>query len=366
MGKWGMARLDVIGHGNTFMIDHDPDLLAAKNELCRSFLDDHQAERDFFGCYSTSGSKAVLRKLLASNVHGVGIGRKFVEGKRTSDKVVQVFVTRKLPCSLLPKQFRIPNSIDGISTDVIEDDVAWLLSSSRNSTPPSSLPLVVVRPGLNAAHYQVMGGTLGALCRSLDPSDDPTAVFALGNNHVFAHCNNASKGARIVHRESVSGANRPTQIGTLERYVHLMKEADGTNRMDAALIRLDPAVPYDPCFENGVRISGTTGVKEDAPVSVFGATSVVSTGKIWTTSYDHLLQYPLTNGSFVARFSNQIRLKVSRGKKPIAQAGDSGAMVINRDSSKALGLIYAASSHGVYAFASPIDDVCSALTVEII
>ena len=67
------------------------------------------------------------------NVHALGIGYKTVEGRITKKLCVQIFVTDKLPKSLLRLRQLIPPEFDGIPTDVIASPPAFLLAGTKKS-----------------------------------------------------------------------------------------------------------------------------------------------------------------------------------------------------------------------------------------
>src|SRR5262249_30763750 len=56
------------------------------------------------------------------NAIGVGVGHEVVAGQRTGRICIRVYVRRKLPKSELPPEAILPDSIDGLPVDVIEDE----------------------------------------------------------------------------------------------------------------------------------------------------------------------------------------------------------------------------------------------------
>ena len=52
------------------------------------------------------------------NVRGLGVGHKVRRGVTTGELAIKVYVSRKLPLSTLAPDERIPESLDGIPTDV--------------------------------------------------------------------------------------------------------------------------------------------------------------------------------------------------------------------------------------------------------
>ncbi len=67
--------------------------------------------------------ETVAERLMADpNVTGVGVGYKVVNGKRTDEVSLRIYVRKKLPKQLLRPEEILPESVDGILTDVIEAD----------------------------------------------------------------------------------------------------------------------------------------------------------------------------------------------------------------------------------------------------
>src|SRR3954452_9878830 len=94
------------------------DLLSAKQTLSSRYLR-IGVRRGTVGLARTFRVEAAVAAA-GQNVHAVGIGRKIVDGEPTGDMVVRLYVVQKLAPSLIPPRDRLPESIDGIATDVIE------------------------------------------------------------------------------------------------------------------------------------------------------------------------------------------------------------------------------------------------------
>src|SRR5829696_4081987 len=57
---------------------------------------------------------------VSANVHGVGVGRKIVDGVATDQLAVKIYVIQKLAESAIPPRDLLPKELDGIPCDVIE------------------------------------------------------------------------------------------------------------------------------------------------------------------------------------------------------------------------------------------------------
>lgn len=84
--------------------------------------------------------EAKLRKY--PGVHAVGIGHKITAGKKTGEMSIAVFVTRKRALSDLQPHEVVPTEIDGIKTDVIEQEIPHLLMAGD----PTELTFDIANP----------------------------------------------------------------------------------------------------------------------------------------------------------------------------------------------------------------------------
>src|SRR5688572_5018785 len=101
------------------------DFIQAKQVLGARLLRAGLRERVVGMVATRSVDLAIVRT--AANVHAVGIGRKFVDGRPTSQLAVRVYVVQKIADALIPPSYRVPAAIDGVPTDVIESPPAFIL-----------------------------------------------------------------------------------------------------------------------------------------------------------------------------------------------------------------------------------------------
>jgi hypothetical protein len=123
-------------------------------------------------------SAARQRLFAIPGVHAVGIGRKFVDGKRTEEISIAVFVLEKKPAANLPPEHVIPPEIDGVKTDVIEQRPPRLLNSDNNPYRPV-LGGIRIQPGGALGG----GGTLGCIART---NDAQPKIVGITCHHVVA------------------------------------------------------------------------------------------------------------------------------------------------------------------------------------
>src|SRR5262249_2915749 len=62
---------------------------------------------------------AARTRFKKANLVGIGFGANETQGKLIGDLAVRVYVTQKLPKQQLPRQYRIPDAVNGIVTDII-------------------------------------------------------------------------------------------------------------------------------------------------------------------------------------------------------------------------------------------------------
>jgi hypothetical protein len=108
-------------------------------------------------------------------VHAVGVGHKIVNGQRTDDVAIMVFVVKKKPISELSPKEVIPPEIDGVKTDVYESAVP------RPYVDDAPYPQLVGGIQVEPGGFPESAGTLGFFARK----DGATPkIFAVTCHHV--------------------------------------------------------------------------------------------------------------------------------------------------------------------------------------
>jgi len=343
-------------------------------------------------------SAKLLKKKL--NVNGVAIGHKIVNGKDTGELCVTVLVTRKVAQSQLLSKDIIPQTIDGITTDVREVGriVAFKARTDRWRPAPG---------GVSIGHYLITAGTLGAFVKDATTGER----LILSNNHVMANSNSAAKGDAIIQPGAADGAVYPDdRIATLERFIPIQfpgsgnggddgdggdggNGGDGDNggdssgclvanstssalnfvakilgskhrlvpvKISSAVNEVDAAVakPISNSLISGeiIDIGVITGIKAAAinmPVRKSGRTTGTTTGIIELLNATIDVGY---GGSLVATFENQIMANY------MSSPGDSGSLVVDGTGPLAVGLLFAGSE--VSTVINPIDRVLDLLNVH--
>jgi hypothetical protein len=281
-----------------------------------------------------------------SYVHAVGIGGK----NGSDDRAVIVYVTHKLPKDQVPAGELVPESIDGVRTDVVQSRVPRLAACS-DARKGVHRPLMA---GVSIGREQGPSGTIGAFARSTRAGDPPDAVLLLSNSHVLG----TRRDARVVQPSTDDG--EAGAVGRVMRGIRLT-----TTRpiaADAAIARLDDgaAIQNEVCSIG--RITGTGMPAANAAVEKHGRTSGRTAGVIKTTG----LAAEVLDGKRRLQFLNVFRVEREAGDdRPLAQLGDSGSLVMEAGTGTAVGLLYAADPLEEFYLAQPIRDVCTELEIEL-
>ncbi|GHC63983.1 S1 family peptidase [Streptomyces flavofungini] len=346
-----------------------------------------------------------------ANVVGFGHGVKWSDGRPTGEPAVLVFVTQKVPESLLPERDVIPRQMDdGTPTDILAVGHVAAQRQQRRSVrgeDRSSLtydadgsvseqlaglsqprleelgglgafePQLLkrrMRPspsGFSVGNVRVTAGTLGSVVydflpgASVDPPGPglgvPAKFYILSNNHVLADSNRAQLGSAIVQPGVFDGGQDPVdRIATLDRFITIQFAPQiplerHNNVVDAALGTVD--------FQDATREQYFSGAprawRRKANVAVgdlvkkSGRTTNISFGRIVSVDATIDVNYG-TAGT--ARFKDQILTT------NISAGGDSGSLVTSLDN-VALGLLFAGSS--TVTVVNHIENVRALLRVEI-
>jgi len=199
-------------------------------------------------------------------------------------------------------------------------------------------------------------GTYGA--RVVDAGG---TVYALSNNHVYAHENLADPGSAIVQpglAETNCIADPNDAIGSLHAFVPLQPSG---NRADAAIAISTTSLIGDstPADGYGTPKSQTVAAEVGMAVQKYGRTTNLTTGAVDVVNLTVIVQY--TTGPKV--FEGQIGVEASRGNS-FVEGGDSGSLMVT-NTRESVGLVFAGNDDGSLGVANPIDEVLGAFGVTI-
>jgi hypothetical protein len=281
-----------------------------------------------------------------SNVVGVGYGSKISYGAAGAiiekELAVRVYVRTKLPQTELLANNRVPPKINGKPTDVIAvGDVTFL----ARPTPC----------GVSVGHRAVNGGTLGCLVkRTSEVSDEK---FILSCNHVLANCNKADIGDHILEPGLADGGASYPPIAELSDFEPI--NFTEINPFDAAIARVlrDGDVTPD-IFEIGLVEPSPMPASLYQSVRKHGRTTRHTVGVVMDIAADIRVRF----GTEVADFENQLEVNGVNGG--FSDSGDSGSLIVDAVSRRAVALLFAGG--GASTFANPIEPVLTRFGVEII
>jgi hypothetical protein len=295
------------------------------------------------------------------DVIGVGISEKISQGKPTGTLALSVYVVKKQPLRSLRGNQVIPpvlplelSNDQAIPTDVLE------VGQVRPQLAVK--PMVIrkpVQPGYSIGHTSVTAGTLGAIVQS------GTTLYILSNSHVLAQGGLASIGDAIVYPGPADGGNDPADIvARLSRFIPFIAGGTFVNTSDCAIAEILPErLAQVRADIKGLGFpNGTTKPTRGMEVTKVGRTTRKTAGKITDVHFRFAQKYP---GVGKAGFIDQVVCtRYSSG-------GDSGSLVLDKTSSKAVGLHFAGSDPTVpfknaISVFSPIDVVLQALGVSLV
>jgi hypothetical protein len=291
----------------------------------------------------------------SDNLVGVGVGEKIVDGKYTGVMSVKLLVRFKYGENQLSSSSRLPSTINGFPTDV--EEVGTFRRFRALAVPSAAMPdpRVKIRPappgssvGFQAAQV-IMAGTFGAVVKRGQKR------FILSNNHVLADENRLPVGSAIFQPGFLDAGNPPNngQIGQLSAFVQL--QTANPNVVDAAIAEANPNLITNSIMVIGPP-QGTALAQRDMIVHKFGRTTGYTAGRITSIDTDVRVEYDLGE----LTFKRQIIIK-GLNNQVFSAAGDSGSLIVERNTRRAVGLLFAGSSTNTIA--NHIGDVLQALNV---
>ena len=344
-------------HFLTASASHFTQLRAAKNELSKDLLRPAAAAQSLMDLTAATSSKP------KQNVVGVGIGEKITDGKATGIMAVKLLVRVKYTEHEIPATDLLPKSVNGLPVDV--EQVGTFRRFPRGAAAPAKAvtaampnPRTRIRPaapgssiGFRDPNNQfVMAGTFGALVKK------GSKLYVLSNNHVLADENQLPLGSPIFQPGLLDGGNPATdQIAKLTKFVTLT--TTGTNKVDCAI-----AEAKSNLVTNAILFIGAPNGKTDAQIDMivhkFGRTTSYRVGRITSVDTDVNVGYDIGT----VTFQNQIIIVGLNGHQ-FSNSGDSGSLILERSTQKAVGLLFAGSS--THTIANHISAVLQALSVTL-
>jgi hypothetical protein len=292
----------------------------------------------------------VRRIIKSENVVALGIGEKISKRKPTGTLALIFYVAKKVPLKKLAPEMVVPPSVaatpagePSVPTDVV------VLGKMRPEIRATWNP---VQPGFSIGHVDTSAGTIGAVVNK------GKQLHLLSNSHVLALSGTAKKGDSIIYPGDLDGGAVPDDVvATLSGFKEFELGTDFVNRVDCAIALPKPERLKDLLAEiKGVGLpKGTIKAKRGMKVIKVGRTTGKTKGEIRDVNFRFVLTYDEVGE---VGFIDQVLC--TRYTKP----GDSGALVLDTKTGKAVGLHFAGASGG--SVFCPIDEVLKALGVKLV
>jgi hypothetical protein len=304
-------------------------------------------------------------------VTAVDIGEKVTKGKPTGRRAIVIYVKKKEPLSRLAAADVIPKEINGIPTDVVEDEIVLQgamvreldltpqIDATKYTTLSGGMSMGPCRsvflspPDVPTAGNYVFVGTLGALVRDRTTG----ATMALTNFHVACVDSGWSVGDIQCQPGRVDGGSCPTdRFGTLTRAV-LSQHVDGS------VVSVDAAKATDCSILDIGDVKGTNTATIGMAVRKRGRTTGLTHGTVGSVDYSTSIDYGDGLGTHILK--NQLRIDVDTSQSTqFGDHGDSGSVVVDANN-KVIGLHFAGNTAGTLGVANPIQFVLDELNVDL-
>jgi hypothetical protein len=284
-----------------------------------------------------------LRDVIAqSNVVAVGIAEKQTGGQPSGRLALTFYVEEKRKVSAANA---VPEAVRGaiagreVPTDVVE--IGKLVPELHIGRTP-------IQPGFSVGHPLITAGTLGAV---IGPARNPRI---LSNSHVLANSGQATIGDSILYPGHEDEGREPADtVATLTQIVPFVTGGEFVNSMDVAVATINPARRADlrsRIAELGIVPSGTTQPVRGMQVVKVGRTTGLTKGVVRDVNFRFVLDY---GAAGLVGFRDQVFC--SR----YTAGGDSGSLVIEEATGKAVGLHFAGANGG--SVFSPIRPILRAV-----
>lgn len=308
----------------------------------------------------TLADETYRRLMSCPGVHTICLGRKEINGEPTDDVVIQVLVTRKLPLEELTPEQVIPTEIQGVATDVIEEQEGRLIMADCEKVDDTSTH----RPLQGGIQVQARhcispegSGTLG--CVAVTTKNPVGAKVLLSNQHVLPYPDD------LVGQPSMCSVCSDCCSDDVGKVLRVMHSA----RVDGAIATLAPGIDALPQIRQIGPVKGTREVwKDDAVkgtmlVQKRGSTTGLTFGTVqsWVEKKDIK-----GHGGGVQRAAEEfMRITVRGPSKCFQQGGDSGSAIVDMDGN-VVGLLFGGTPDGKVGFACPIQFVELQLDIKIL
>lgn len=290
-----------------------------------------------------------MRAMVAQpNIVGVGIAEKESDGQLTGELALTFYVEKKHDD--VPVDEAVPSSVpDALARRDVPTDVVEL----GPIVPEALAQRTPVVPGFSIGHGDVTAGTLGAI---LGPRNRPRI---LGNSHVLADSGEALVGDPILYPGPLDDGDTEDVIAHLDHFVPFDTSGSFVNTMDAAvatIVRERRAEVRTRIALLGVVPTGTAIATRGMKIVKVGRTTGLTRGEVRDVNFRFVLDYG--GGMGPVGFVDQVLCT------RYSDGGDSGSLVLEEGSGRAVGLHFAGADGG--SVFSPIRPVLRAVRGKLI
>ncbi len=279
------------------------------------------------------------------NVVAIGIAEKETEKKSTRELSLCFYVEKKIPISKIKAGHLIPPVMSVGDSKAVFTDVKPI-GRLRPQINKRSTPL---QSGYSCGRPDETG-TLGAIVKK------GKKHFILSNSHVLADCGRGKVGDRIIYPgDADRGSKKAQVVALLSDFVAFQKKGKLINRVDAAIAEIDKQFLLDFTIFKGASPRLTIQAKRGMKVVKRGRTSGDTRGVVRDVNFSAVIPYPRMGD---IGFIDQVLC--SQYSRP----GDSGSIVVDKETGKIVGLHFAGSDEG--SVFNPIDAVMKALKFRFI
>lgn len=289
-------------------------------------------------------------------VTGVDVGYKYVNGKRTKNIAIRVMVAKKK--KIVSAKQRIPETIDGIKTDVIERVIVPLVVRKplKDVAPtPDNKKYDPLQGGISigpdrSINGYVFAGTLGCVVKDNSTGEERL----LSNFHVMAIDDSWKAGDAMDQPSLVDGGSSSDKVGELTKAIL-------SDHVDGALSTVNGRGTACTIVDIG-DVKGTAVPKLDDAVRKRGRTTLLTHG--FVDAINGTVKIDYGDGIGTKTLSDQIGIRPDTKQNPMfSDHGDSGSVVVNANN-EVVGLLFAGSEDG-YTYINVIANVLSELDISI-
>lgn len=303
-----------------------------------------------------------MELLQRPGITGVDIGPKIVDGKKTDELAIRVYVAEKKKEKDIPKGEIIPKHIDNIKTDVIQrkfvlqkrmarlEDIQIMSDTGRYDPLEGGISLGPCR----AIGGYVYTGTLGAIVKC----NNTNKLMLLSNFHVMCVDNKWKQGDTMAQPSRVDGGKCPSDVvGELQR-------SSLGGQVDCAICNITAQRKTAAKIAEIGDIAGTGTAQVGMKVRKRGRTTGLTYGKV--VSLDLSVKIDYGDGLGEVTLTKQIDIEPDKTMNAkFGDHGDSGSVVVD-DNNNVVGLHFAGDDGAPYhGIANPIKSVLNALNISI-